>query len=178
MRPEVIPVSRPLPVVAGAGGSLTGRIAYTCNSFLAIGGYDEEEGVLGSGYQDVDITLRINHQATKIIKAGCATYVQGGDLSHADVTEGVGFALPNHPSNKWDLNCEAKVKNIDPEDFRKAGGHEWSNVNQKNKQIMKAKMQTQIYTRNQISGHNTQQFLLCMAKNVGNWWVSTLPATP
>jgi len=134
--------------------------------------------VLGSGYQDVDITLRINHQATKIIKAGCATNVQGVDLSHADVTEGVGFALPNHPSNKWDLNCEAKVKNIDPKDFQKAGGHEWSNVNQKNRQIMKAKMQTQQYTRNQIEGHTTQHLLLSMAKNVGNRWVSTLPATP
>ena len=76
MRPEVIPVSRPQTVANGAGGSLTGRIAYTCISFLAIGGYDEEEGVLGSGYQDVDITLRINCQAAKIIIAGCATHVE------------------------------------------------------------------------------------------------------
>jgi hypothetical protein len=148
---------------------LTGRIAYTCFSFLAIGGYDEEEGVLGSGYQDVDITLRINHQATKIIKAGCATPVEGGDLSRADVTEGVGFALPNHPSNKWDLNCEAKVKNIDPKDFQKAGGHEWSNVNKKNRQIMKAKMQTQQYTRNQISGYTAQQFLLSIEHGKECW---------
>ena len=56
MRPEIIPVSLPVRVRCGSGGSLTGRIAYSCSTFLAIGGYDEEEGVLGSGYQAVDIT--------------------------------------------------------------------------------------------------------------------------
>ena len=44
---------------SGGGGPLTGRIAVHGPSFLRIGLYDEEEGIVGSGGQDVDLVRRL-----------------------------------------------------------------------------------------------------------------------
>jgi hypothetical protein len=139
---------------------LTGRIAYTCFSFLAVGGYDEESGILGSGYQDVDICKRLQQ-------------LGASNPAPADITNGVGDALPNYvvgPKDNWTLNSAAKVFNLDLKDFEEAKGNAWTNVNQHNVKLMKAKMNFFNYVRNGIHGNDIEQLLLCMKQRVGNWW--------
>ena len=143
----------------GGGGSLTGRIAYTAYSFAAVGGYDEEPGVLGSGSQDVDICVRLAKQAA------------GGDAP-ADVWEGIGDALPNDPSGSMKLSNVAKVANLSQGDFQAAGGSTWGDVNKHNWKIMKAKMSGG-YTRNGVTGSDLPELLASMARRCGNRWSSS-----
>jgi hypothetical protein len=157
-RQRVFPVCLPTLCRNGGGGSLTGRIAYTAFSFLAIGGYDEEPGVLGSGSQDVDICVRLAKQAA------------GGDAP-ADVWEGIGDALPNDPSGSMKLSNVAKVANLSQGDFQAAGGSTWGDVNKHNWKIMKAKMSGG-YTRNGVTGIDLPGLLASMARRCGNRWSS------
>ena len=163
-RLQVFPVCLPSLVRSGGGGSLTGRCAYTCFSFLAIGGYDEEPGVLGSGAQDVDICMRLAKQAA------------GGEAPE-DVREGIGDALPNHPSGatSFRLSTEAKVANISQGDFQAAGGSTWADVNKHNWRIMKAKMRTG-YVRNGVTGADLPGLLDSMSRRCGCRWSSPFVA--
>ena len=94
--------------------------------------------MLGSGFQDVDISRRITKQANIVRRDAKQGAVS--PLIPADIADGIDDALPNHASNDWSLNCHAKVLNIDKDDFRKAGGDSWNDVNQHYLRVMKAKI--------------------------------------
>jgi hypothetical protein len=70
------------------------------------------------------------------------------------------------------------VLNIHKDDFRKAGGDSWNDVNQHYLRVMKAKMQSNNFVRNGIRGSNIQHVAFCMEKKVGNWRSSALCAPP
>ena len=86
---------------------LVGRVLYWASDFLRIGGYDQEDGVVGTGYEDVDITYRLQK----------ATGSRAGGRGH-QLTKQLGLGVPNKvgATTKQDRG-PVKVENCSPGDL-------------------------------------------------------------
>lgn len=124
---QAAPPLCPAAYASGDQACLTGRVAYWASDFLRIGGYDEEPGVVGSGYQDRDICLRLQ-KATG----------NSGAKRGLPLTKSVGLGVKNRigATTKEDRG-PIKVENCNPNDLdiQKT----WSSFNAHNTKRMLAK---------------------------------------
>ncbi len=150
---------------SGGGGPLTGRIAVHGPSFLRIGLYDQEEGIVGSGGQDVDLIRRLR-------KVAQSSRIPG------NVWEGVGTALPNHISGNLKRSNEAKVANMSEADFQLAGGRTWADVNDHNWALFKEKLSAGRYARNRLQGTTPEELLQSASLSCGAYWVAEAETRP
>ncbi len=97
---------------------LTGRMTYHALDFMALGGYDEEEGVAGMGFQDVDLLRRLNKRAGR---------------KGPQVSNGCGFAFPQGATRKLDRGF-AKICHMDPAVVTQF--KTWGNMNKHNAEAM------------------------------------------
>ncbi|MCP4242085.1 MAG: hypothetical protein GY772_16130 [bacterium] len=141
---------------------LTGRLAYYCADWLAVGGYDEEAGVLGTGYQDVDLQHRLSRRAYARKQA-------------FPITRGGGFAIPQGEGFKDDRG-RAKVARLDPEVFK--AHKSWGAINAANVYTMSSKTTAGRLVRNietKAASTRLAQQLELMRRTVGSSWAQTLP---
>jgi len=117
----------PAAYASGDQACLTGRVAYWASDFIRIGGYDEEPGVVGSGYQDRDICLRLQ-KATG----------NSGAKRGLPLTKSVGLGVNNRigATTKEDRG-PVKVENCNPNDLDLQ--KTWSSFNAHNTKRMVAK---------------------------------------
>ena len=112
LNPELTPL-RPI-VARSAAGGLTGRIAISLPDFARLGGYDEEPGTYGAGYQDIDLLVRAKALVTQftgetqnlLLRKDAPAYTLPCDAGAAFLNE------PNIAAKEdrgW-----AKIKNLDP----------------------------------------------------------------
>ncbi len=114
----------------GHEAATTGRLAYTEEAFKYLRGYDEE-GVYGSGYQDVDL-LRRAEKAPGLT----ATISRGRRSTLEDSRRMIGFPLPNSDSGniRYDINV-AKVCNCyNPKNLT------WGKMNEFNQRVMAGRL--------------------------------------
>jgi len=153
----------------GNQSCLTGRVLYWASDFLRIGGYDQEEGVVGSGYQDVDITYRM-HKATGSRSQGRGTAL----------TKWLGLGVPNKVgATLREERGPVKVENCSPGDL--AQMKTWGNFNTHNMTLMKKKTAAGILVRNleypfgggapNLASH-LRLLLRASAASTGALWVS------
>jgi hypothetical protein len=116
--------------------SLTGRVGLYATDFLVAGGYDQEEDVAPSGYQDVDLQLRVcTASSLQNGWAAKALSVKGGGCAFPNIDRGdMGSVGMSNQERRYERN-EAKVVHCDP-NFRALG---WQECNKSNMKVMKAK---------------------------------------
>ncbi|CAJ1451128.1 unnamed protein product, partial [Effrenium voratum] len=138
----------------GWESATTGRIAVRLSAFEAVNGYDEEPGVLGSGYQaggerpepvaeniagpqDIDFLKRVgawaSASATRKGGGGYRASLQCGKGAAA-AHDAVGFAIDNDLHNKARERGDAKLDHVSNE-----AKYKWGAMNARNMQTMCAK---------------------------------------
>ena len=128
------------PAVCAGSSELatTGRLAYWLTDFLFAGGYDQEGASEGrtapSGYQDVDMGVRVRMNAEKYGKLTPQSRKRPWSVP---VALGAGFAFPNSEQAGEDRGW-AKVRNAHPELLKKFNW-KWGNMNTHNVAVMTAK---------------------------------------
>jgi hypothetical protein len=130
---------------ASGVAALTGRVAMFATDFLNVGGYDQEDGIAPSGYQDVDLQLRVceaskeqngwNPKALTVKGGGCA-------FPNTD-TGGNGFVGMSAQQKKVDRS-QAKVEYCEAM-YKQMG---WHKCNDLNMAAMKAKTSKRLLVRN------------------------------
>ena len=125
----------PSPAVKASSGELatTGRVAYMWSDFLVAGGYDQESDTAPSGYQDIDICVRLRKNAE--VFGGLAP--QPKKHSAILVSVGVGCAFPNAADRKEDRGW-AKICNV--EEHIRGLYKNWSAMNSHNVSVMQKKL--------------------------------------
>jgi len=101
------PPLSPACYAAGRVQRLTGRVAYWASDFLRIGGYDEEDGIVGMGYESHDICHRLVR----------ATDSRASGRGHA-LTKSLGLAVSNKVGSTYDEDRHAKLENCHPRSVR------------------------------------------------------------
>ena len=120
----------------GHEGATTGRVAGLANLFLRLRGYDEE-GVMGSGSQDVDLIKRYNLAGHRQVRA---MFTRAGLAESHHV---VGFPLPNDSSNRRaDRSTSKTVNCFNPMNLS------WGQMNERNWNVMSERTQRGEYVRN------------------------------
>ena len=124
-----------------------GRIAAIARDWLAVGGYDEEAGIVGSGYQDVDLVRRFEKQF--------------GAIAHMESQDVFGVGIPN--SQDWSVDRNGpKIRNCAEQELA-AHASSWLMFNVHNVHVMKEKLKTRSNkVRNQeLGGRLGAYFRVC-----------------
>ena len=103
----------------GHEGATTGRVAGSADLFLRLRGYDEEN-VMGSGGQDVDLIHRYKKAGRRHVEA---KYSRRGLAESHDV---VGYPLPNSSNRRADRNTSKTVNCHNPMNLT------WGQMNDRN----------------------------------------------
>lgn len=162
----------------GGQTCLSGRLVYWASDFLRIGGYDEEEGVVGAGYQEVDLCQRL-HQATGSRASG-----RGNAL-----TKSLGLGVLNKVgATTLQDRGPVKVENCCPSDL--AQMQTWFAFHDRNQSLMTTKTAAGKLVRNMASplgggaphvGAPLRLLLRAVAASTGAFWAATqagpVPAT-
>jgi hypothetical protein len=119
---------------------LTGRICLQASDFTRLGGYDQETGVVGSGYQDVDLLRRLKETIKLYCKMHPSVYPLRASALTNQMTEAAGACFPNKPgaSRAADRGI-LKIQNCNPDDIKRFN-RSWGKFNTVNHANMHAKM--------------------------------------
>ena len=105
-----------------------GRLAVRANTFQQLGGYDQEPDVLPSGYQDIDLKLRIGRYFNKPV-----SLLAVQNKKEPAMHEVIGYAAPNAEDKKADRGSAKIAKVSNP-------NHQtWGQMNAVNSQTMSRK---------------------------------------
>jgi len=126
-------------------GGTTGRIACWASDWCYIRGYDQEQGILGSGAQDIDLRERLK-QLSKQVNGTCV-------ISAITNLEAAGIAVDNFPhsnrTRKQDRNID-KIIHCSPHELQ-AQEETWAKFNSFKYSLMQQKrMQRQSPIRNNL----------------------------
>ena len=138
-------------VARSATGGLTGRIAMSLPDFARLGGYDEEPGTYGTGYQDIDLLVRAKAVVTQFTNETQNLLLRKDSPAYTLPCD-AGAAFLNEPNiaAKEDRGW-AKIKNLDPEVIKVF--KTWGRINQANVNRLCAKTSQGLIGRNGV-GHN------------------------
>jgi NADH:ubiquinone oxidoreductase subunit len=119
---------------------LTGRICLQASDFTRLGGYDQETGIVGSGYQDVDLLRRLKETIKLYCKMHPSVYPLRASALTNQMTEAAGACFPNQPgaSRAADRGI-LKIQNCNPDDIKRFN-RSWGKFNTVNHTNMHAKM--------------------------------------
>ena len=126
---------------------MTGRICLQASDFTRVGGYDQEAGIVGTGYQDVDLLRRL--QATILLHTQLApnVYPLRASALHNKVSAIAGSCFPNKPgASVADDRGWLKIENCDPADKERL--KKWGRFNNVNHQLMQSKLKNGRIGRN------------------------------
>jgi hypothetical protein len=173
-------------VAASQHDGLTGRICLQASDFTRLGGYDQEPGVVGSGYQDVDLLRRLKETVKLYCKTHPNVYPLRASALTNQMTEVAGACFPNKPgASQADDRGILKIENCNPEDIQRFK-RSWGKFNSVNHTLMHAKLTRGHLGRNgmpekpaftELPAELLKQFLL---KSLGSWFtpVNMLLAAP
>jgi hypothetical protein len=163
---------------------LTGRICLQASDFTRLGGYDQETGIVGSGYQDVDLLRRLKETIKLYCQMHPSVYPLRAHALNNQMTEAAGACFPNKPgaSRAADRGI-LKIQNCNPDDIKRFN-RSWGKFNTVNHANMHAKMSQGRLGRNGMPDKPAfteqpaellRQFL---SKSLGSWFtpVSMLAA--
>jgi hypothetical protein len=138
------------PIVArSAHGGLTGRIATSLPDFARLGGYDQEPGTYGTGYQDIDLLYRTRAMVEQYTRETQVLLLRG-DASVNRLPCEAGAAFDNEPNiTVQEDRGSSKIKNLDPEVLKVF--KTWGRINQANVRQLKEKLQRGLIGRNGMS---------------------------
>ena len=138
------------PIVArSAHGGLTGRIAISLPDFARLGGYDQEPGTYGTGYQDIDLLARARALVEQYTRETQVLLLRG-DASVYKLPCEAGAAFDNEPNiTVQEDRGSSKIKNLDPEVLKVF--KTWGRINQANVRQLKDKLQRGLIGRNGVS---------------------------
>ena len=135
-------------VARSATGGLTGRIAMSLPDFARLGGYDEEPGTYGTGYQDIDLLVRAKAVVTQFTNETQNLLLRKDSPAYTLPCD-AGAAFLNEPNiaAKEDRGW-AKIKNLDPEVIKVF--KTWGRINQANVNRLCAKTNQGLIGRNGV----------------------------
>ena len=125
----------------------TGRVCIQASDFVRLGGYDQESGVVGSGFQDVDLSRRLRQAVKNHANSTGVLPLRAASQSTVTLPCSAGTAFLNEPgiTSREDRGW-AKIKNCDPDDLARL--KTWGKFNASNHTLMSAKLQSGQLGRN------------------------------
>ena len=134
-------------VAASQHDGMTGRVCLQASDFARLGGYDQEEGVAGSGYQDVDL-LRRSAKSVELHVNKSRIYPLRKNAKENKMQQNAGTCFPNKPgATPTQDRGILKIQNCDPQDIAKFR-NSWGRFNSNNHQVMTAKLKAGRVGRN------------------------------